>query len=204
MQGSYASGSTASAIVTPEYLISPRTYTTALYTQYAGQENVTYSIPRNHEYIVNASLESWEDDAIKVKAGVQQWNQEYIDLEMAPVSYDWGYWLNASSMTPFGTPPGEQHSGTVSYNNPLYFGLRLSGAIGKSWRVSLSEAYSFGFTEDSQTSGIISRDATGTYIKFGVKALYPYNPNQALQTEIRVLVDNVIVNQGRYKLEQIE
>jgi hypothetical protein len=204
VQGSYASGSTASAIVTPEYLISPRTYTTALYTQYAGQENVTYSIPRNHEYIVNASLESWEDDAIKVKAGVQQWNQEYIDLEMAPVSYDWGYWLNASSMTPFGTPPGEQHSGTVSYNNPLYFGLRLSGAIGKSWRVSLSEAYSFGFTEDSQTSGIISRDATGTYIKFGVKALYPYNPNQALQTEIRVLVDNVIVNQGRYKLEQIE
>lgn len=204
VQGSYASGSLASAITTPDYLISPRTYTTALYTQYAGQESVTYSIPRNHEYIVNASLESWEDDAIKVKAGVQQWNQEYIDLEMAPVSYDWGYWLNESSIIPFGTPPGEQPGGTVSYNNPLYFGLRLSGAIGKTWRVSLTDAQSFGFTEDSQTTGVISRDATGSYFKFGVKALFPYNPGQALQTQIRVLVDNVIVNQGRYNLEQTE
>lgn len=204
VQGSYTSGSVASAIVAPDYLISPRTFTTALYTQYAGQESVTYSIPRNHEYIVNASLGSWEDDAIKVKAGVQQWNQEYVDLEMAPVSYDWGYWLNESSIISFGTPAGELPGGTVSYNNPLYFGLRLSGAIGKTWRVSLTDALSFGFTEDSQTSGVISRDATGTYFKFGVKALFPYNPAQALQTQIRVLVDNVIVNQGRYNLEQTE
>lgn len=199
-----SSGRTAYTMDAPQTLSSTRTYTTPLYTQYSGQESASYTIPRNHEYIVNASLGSWTADALKVKAGVQHWNQESIDIEMAPVNYDWGYWLDEFTVNAFGTPQGEQHSGTVRYGSPLYFGLKMVGPIGKPWRVTLSDGFSFQFTDDSQTAGTTTRDGGTTYIKFGVMPVFPYESTLLRNTEIRVLVDDVIVESGKYRLTQVE